>query len=405
MASLPTILVSDEPLMLPPALSSTSLPTHSEGEPPRKIQRQGSRIKSALQSLTNSRQSPLVPYCKLGDANMCLASNNSVEVTTTWPRNSPEPPKRSSEKRHIIKRLSLPFLWKPFGSAVPILYRKSTKPRPSLPSLETQGQSTNPTCAPGCTTSPSDRNSNSNSTSNATSSGKSSGQTHATTTTAKTSLDSKLSSRDHGSSDKRSTTVIRSERPEGSAVPDLSLTTIQETALDLASPTILTVEKAAAAKIYLELYFNEHLNKPTPRSLRRRHLEVELYHSNGLTLAEKNIRLQIFYKQETDHLRETRALKAKSLVTTQENRTTLADNYEVLKILGKGSFGVVRLVREKTDVDSIAHNLGHERRVYAMKVIRKSAMLRTSQEGHLRAERDFLVASEGSRWCVVPLYS
>ncbi|KAF2174185.1 hypothetical protein M409DRAFT_62303 [Zasmidium cellare ATCC 36951] len=37
-----------------------------------------------------------------------------------------------------------------------------------------------------------------------------------------------------------------------------------------------------------------------------------------------------------------------------------------------------------------------------MKVIRKSEMLRACQEGHLRAERDFLVASEGSRW-VVPL--
>jgi protein-serine/threonine kinase len=40
--------------------------------------------------------------------------------------------------------------------------------------------------------------------------------------------------------------------------------------------------------------------------------------------------------------------------------------------------------------------------VYAMKVIRKSDMLRNSQEGHLRAERDFLVASENSKW-VVPL--
>ncbi|KAF2147457.1 uncharacterized protein K452DRAFT_314603 [Aplosporella prunicola CBS 121167] len=37
-----------------------------------------------------------------------------------------------------------------------------------------------------------------------------------------------------------------------------------------------------------------------------------------------------------------------------------------------------------------------------MKVIRKSDMLRNCQEGHLRAERDFLVASESSQW-VVPL--
>ena len=35
-----------------------------------------------------------------------------------------------------------------------------------------------------------------------------------------------------------------------------------------------------------------------------------------------------------------------------------------------------------------------------MKVIRKSAMLRNCQEGHLRAERDFLVASEKSRWII-----
>jgi protein-serine/threonine kinase len=38
-----------------------------------------------------------------------------------------------------------------------------------------------------------------------------------------------------------------------------------------------------------------------------------------------------------------------------------------------------------------------------MKVIRKSDMLRNSQEGHLRAERDFLVAAEGSRWFVLPI--
>ena len=69
-------------------------------------------------------------------------------------------------------------------------------------------------------------------------------------------------------------------------------------------------------------------------------------------------------------------------------------DYEVIKILGKGSFGVVRLVREKHN-DAMPWA---QRQVFAMKVIRKSAMLRSSQEGHLRAERDVLVASEGSRW-------
>lgn len=45
---------------------------------------------------------------------------------------------------------------------------------------------------------------------------------------------------------------------------------------------------------------------------------------------------------------------------------------------------------------------GEKKEVYAMKVIRKSDMIRNCQEGHIRAERDFLVASEKSRW-VVPL--
>lgn len=178
---------------------------------------------------------------------MCpVSTSHSTEVATTWPTKSPAPTpapvKRPPERRHIIKRLSLPFLWKPFGAAIPILHRKPTKSRPPPPSLETQGRATTPIGAPGCldVTPPSDNNSNSNSTGNAMSSGKSSGQTHATTTTAKTSQDSKLSSRDYDSSDKKSATVIRIENPEGCATPDC-LTTIQETSLDLASPTILTV--------------------------------------------------------------------------------------------------------------------------------------------------------------------
>jgi serine/threonine protein kinase len=43
-----------------------------------------------------------------------------------------------------------------------------------------------------------------------------------------------------------------------------------------------------------------------------------------------------------------------------------------------------------------------KKEVYAMKVIRKSEMVRNCQEGHLRAERDFLVASEKSQW-IIPL--
>lgn len=46
--------------------------------------------------------------------------------------------------------------------------------------------------------------------------------------------------------------------------------------------------------------------------------------------------------------------------------------------------------------------LPSNKEIYAMKVIRKADMLRNAQEGHLRAERNFLVAAEGSKW-VIPL--
>lgn len=112
--------------------------------------------------------------------------------------------------------------------------------------------------------------------------------------------------------------------------------------------------------------------------------------------------------------------------------------FEVVKILGKGSFGVVRLVKGKDSRSSLVSELvernekltsrkssqsssisaaktlqaprAKKRRivgtstaeVYAMKVIRKSDMIQNSQEAHLRAERDLLVAAEGAQW-IIPL--
>ncbi|KAF3768929.1 kinase-like protein, partial [Cryphonectria parasitica EP155] len=106
---------------------------------------------------------------------------------------------------------------------------------------------------------------------------------------------------------------------------------------------------------------------------------------------------------ETRHLRQTRVMRARTMRSLTEGRgavSSCCSDYQPVKALGKGSFGMVRLVREKLQPGD-DHS---QKRVFAMKVIRKSAMLRTSQEGHLRAERDFLVASEGSNW-IVPLIS
>ena len=189
----------------------------------------------------------------------------------------------------------------------------------------------------------------------------------------------------------------------------------------LNKPSIATVEKAAAAKIFFESHYNQLLGTTaSPRSLRRRQLERKIF-AMALPNEQRQHRRQRWYAAESQHLRQTRVMKSKTIV--RQNVTGVhISSYDIVRVLGKGSFGVVRLVREKHDGSSYSNGSGSDghcsnmgpshlsltasskkrkaRQVYAMKVIRKSDMLRNSQEGHLRAERDFLVASESSRWAV-----
>ncbi|KAL8702068.1 MAG: hypothetical protein Q9224_000184 [Gallowayella concinna] len=267
--------------------------------------------------------------------------------------------------------------------------------------------------------------------------------------TAKTSLSSNVASL-HGPKNKdRSERLERliNQAPTGihGEIREGSLTPIEESP-QIISPTIVTVESAANAKIFFETYFDALLSgQNCPRSLRRHELEKRL-HVEALTAEQCRHERALWALQESDQLRQTRVLKSKANATTMRSGVTVA-GFNIVKVLGKGSFGVVRLVRQRssTQDEQPMHNAGTSapyslrqlsrdepmarkmstietlratldiqrasqrrdmkkprREVYAMKVIRKSDMLRNSQEGHLRAERDFLVASEKSRW-VVPL--
>ena len=243
-----------------------------------------------------------------------------------------------------------------------------------------------------------------------------------------------------------------SDRPNNTSVSvvakDLSreqeLTPIEEAPL-LVTPTVVTVELTANAKVFFETYFNSLLAGHTsPRELRRNELELRIA-SQSMSEEQRERERSAWTAIESEHLRHTRVLKTRTNKVNQGSGVAIA-GYEVVRILGKGSFGVVRLVREKDSAENSPSMTGSSlptvpirtdatpegsvnlrtaaiealratlegqktqrmtaqktrRDVYAMKVIRKSEMLRNCQEGHLRAERDFLVASENSRW-VVPL--
>ncbi|KAL9013730.1 MAG: hypothetical protein Q9173_001591, partial [Seirophora scorigena] len=210
---------------------------------------------------------------------------------------------------------------------------------------------------------------------------------------------------------------------------DTSLTPIQEKP-EIVVPTIITVESVANAKIFFETYFNALLSsQQSPRSYRRHELEARL-RTEAFTVDQCERERATWVSSESEQLRRYRVLKSKPSRATGRSGVSLA-GFEVVKVLGKGSFGVVRLVRQRDSIHdehplqsprtsaeqvrgilrtTLDGQRAFQRRevkktkkeVYAMKVIRKSDMLRNSQEGHLRAERDFLVSSEKSRW-VVPL--
>ncbi|EHA57611.1 Cobalt uptake protein cot1 [Pyricularia oryzae] len=64
------------------------------------------------------------------------------------------------------------------------------------------------------------------------------------------------------------------------------------------------------------------------------------------------------------------------------------ENYNTIKIIGKGAFGEVKLVQKKSD-----------NKVYAMKSLIKTEMFKKDQLAHVRAERDILAESD-SPWVV-----
>lgn len=140
-----------------------------------------------------------------------------------------------------------------------------------------------------------------------------------------------------------------------------------------------TKERVTMAKVTLENFYSNLIAQHEEREMRQQKLE-KVMDQEGLADEEKRIRRSEHARKETEFLR----LK----------RTRLGlEDFESLKVIGRGAFGEVRLVQKK--------DTGH---VYAMKILRKADMLEKEQVGHIRAERDILVEAD-SLWVVKMFYS
>ena len=78
---------------------------------------------------------------------------------------------------------------------------------------------------------------------------------------------------------------------------------------------------------------------------------------------------------------------------SQATKKITVSDFETIAIIGRGAFGEVRVVRKR--------DTG---RVYAMKIMRKSEMVKKGQVEHIRAERDVLALVD-SHWIVKLHYS
>src|SRR4051794_12250904 len=95
-------------------------------------------------------------------------------------------------------------------------------------------------------------------------------------------------------------------------------------------PSLTTIEKSVAAKVYFENYFYGILKKPSGRAKRRLQLESELENMKISDQDKREIR-QEWLNLESDYMRLLR-------------KKITINSFQMIKTVGHGAFGVVKLV-------------------------------------------------------------
>lgn len=121
-------------------------------------------------------------------------------------------------------------------------------------------------------------------------------------------------------------------------------------------PSQITQAKANMAKYYLERHFKEYFSRN--RQIRVRNKELRSKCSSQLD--------------------DTQILTQNDILNRQSRRTFKLEQFEKIQIIGRGSFGEVWLVKDKTD-----------QHVYAMKVLKKRILIQRNQILNTIVEKDF----------------
>lgn len=175
--------------------------------------------------------------------------------------------------------------------------------------------------------------------------------------------------------------------------------------------SVHTLDKATKAKVTLENYYSNLIAQHVERKQRfvfnwlwifalfsRKSLAelcshfFPIIYVRRLAKLEESLKDESLSEEQKHEKRLQHAQKETEFLRLKRSRLGVED-FEPLKVIGRGAFGEVRLVQKK--------DTGH---VYAMKILRKADMLEKEQVAHVRAERDILVEAD-HQWVVKMYYS
>eukprot|EP01097_Dermamoeba_algensis_P008828 TRINITY_DN603_c0_g4_i1.p1 TRINITY_DN603_c0_g4~~TRINITY_DN603_c0_g4_i1.p1 ORF type:complete len:543 (+),score=136.16 TRINITY_DN603_c0_g4_i1:95-1630(+) len=134
---------------------------------------------------------------------------------------------------------------------------------------------------------------------------------------------------------------------------------------DPANFSIETREKVEALKVSLDQYYENLFQNLRERNDRKQKFQAKMAEINIPEEQKQRMKSELF-KKETEYIR-LRRIK----LTGQQ--------FDSIKLIGRGAFGEVRLVRRKGSNE-----------VYAMKKLKKAEMIKKDQVAHVKAERNVL---------------